>query len=235
MTMLSIVIPALNEEKCLPRLLKSIERQDFDDCEIIVADAGSEDKTREIAEQFGAEVVPGGFQSRGRNRGAERAQGDLLLFVDADKILPPGFLKKSLKEFEERELKVASFLFRYYNGRRFLDFLVGPLWNYPARLLEKVLPVTKGVILVNKELHQQLGGFDQEIKIGEDVCYVRQASRLGKFGLVKSVKFWDSARRLEQDGYFKTYLKFVLGALHILLLGPIKSDIFNYEFDHYEQ
>lgn len=84
--MLSIVIPTLNEEWYLGRLLDSIEEQDYEDYEIIVADSESEDDTVEKARSHGCRIVnvdkrgPG----HGRNKGAEKAKGDKILFLDAD-------------------------------------------------------------------------------------------------------------------------------------------------------
>ena len=72
---LSIIIPTFNEEYYLPPLLESIRCQDFSDYEVVVADAGSEDDTIEIAKNWGCKVVKGGLPAVGRNRGAEVAQG----------------------------------------------------------------------------------------------------------------------------------------------------------------
>ena len=58
---ISIIIPAYNEEEYLPKLLESIEKQDFKDYEVIIADANSSDNTREIAESYGCTVVAVGF------------------------------------------------------------------------------------------------------------------------------------------------------------------------------
>ncbi len=107
--MLSIIIPALNEEKYLPLLLKSIRRQQFFDYEIILADAGSEDKTIEIAKRYNCRIVPGGLPAKGRNEGAKKAKGDPLFFLDADTILPDGCLKSALEEFEKRSLDIGIF------------------------------------------------------------------------------------------------------------------------------
>ncbi|HRP68451.1 MAG TPA: glycosyltransferase, partial [Turneriella sp.] len=63
---ISVVIPALNEERDLPELLSSLKAQSFRNFEVIVADAGSKDKTREIAQEFGARVVDGGMPGVGR-------------------------------------------------------------------------------------------------------------------------------------------------------------------------
>lgn len=92
--MLSIIIPALNEEKFIPLLLESIKKQDFQDYEIIVADAGSKDKTVEISKNYNAAIVMGGLPAKGRNEGAKIARGDLFLFLDADVILPEYFFPR---------------------------------------------------------------------------------------------------------------------------------------------
>lgn len=233
--MLSIVIPTLNEEEYLPKLLKSIEEQDFDNYEVIVADANSKDKTRQVAERFNCKVVEGGMLPKGRNRGAEAARGDILLFLDADKLLPPGFLRKVLEVFQRRDLDMATFPVKFYDGGKFINFLVDPLWNYVGYISKGIFPFTLGAILVNKEVHERINGFNEEIiEIGEDNWYARQINREGKTSFIHSVKLLDSVRRLEQDGYVKTYLKYILAALYMFLFGPIKSDLFNYKYDHYE-
>ncbi len=100
--MISIITPTLNEEEYLPLLLESIKRQDFKDYEIIVADAGSKDKTLEIAKKFGCKIVPGGLPAKGRNAGAMVARGDLLFFLDSDVVLTKKFFEKTLAEFNKR-------------------------------------------------------------------------------------------------------------------------------------
>ena len=87
--MLSIIIPTLNEEKYLPRLLESIRRQNFSDYEIIVSDGGSSDKTEEIAKSFKATFFVDSsirHPSAQRNNGARISKGDTLLFLDADSV-----------------------------------------------------------------------------------------------------------------------------------------------------
>ena len=79
--MLSIIIPTYNEEEVLPNLLRSIKEQDYKDYEVVVADAKSTDKTREIAQKFDCRVVDGGLPGEGRNHGAEAAKGDRFLFL----------------------------------------------------------------------------------------------------------------------------------------------------------
>ena len=96
----SIIIPTYNEEEYLPKLLESIKSQDFTDYEVIVADAQSNDNTREIAKEYGCIVVEGGLPGVGRNKGAEVAKGEVLLFLDSDLELTKNYLANVIEEFE---------------------------------------------------------------------------------------------------------------------------------------
>ena len=96
--MLSIVIPAFNEEKYLTRLLDSIKKQTYKNYEIIIADADSKDNTRKMAKKYGCKVIKGGIPAVGRNNGAKVAKGDILLFMDADAIIGEKFLENGLNE-----------------------------------------------------------------------------------------------------------------------------------------
>ena len=99
---LSIIIPTLNEEKYLPLLLKSIKKQTLKPLEIILADARSKDETIKIGREFGCKIIKGGNPGFGRNNGAKIAKGEMLLFLDADVILPKRtFLEDSVNEIKE--------------------------------------------------------------------------------------------------------------------------------------
>ncbi|HME60514.1 MAG TPA: glycosyltransferase, partial [Candidatus Binatia bacterium] len=88
----SVIIPVLNEEKTIGATLgELITLQPY---EIIVVDGGSRDRSREICQQFGVELLN---SERGRarqmNNGARRATGDALLFLHADTKLPASALR----------------------------------------------------------------------------------------------------------------------------------------------
>jgi glycosyltransferase involved in cell wall biosynthesis len=227
--MLSIIIPTLNEQEYLPFLLKGIKKQNFKDYEIIVADGGSDDKTVEIARDFGCKVVRGGLPGRGRNEGAKKAEGDLFLFIDADnKILRKDFLDKLLFEFKERNLGSASFPI-YPNGIKFDKFAYW-IYNLWVKLTQRFLPHATGAILVKKEVHFAIGGFDEEIKLAEDHEYARRAGKKELFGFIDIEPVLFSSRRFEIEGRLKAYSKYVLAGIYMLFFGPIKSDIFKYRF-----
>ena len=104
---LSIIIPTYNEEEYLPKLLYSIKEQQYEDYEIIVADAGSVDGTKAIAKEYGCRIIEGGLPALGRNNGAKIAKGEYLLFLDSDVMLSSDYLESSVEEFEEKDLGIA--------------------------------------------------------------------------------------------------------------------------------
>lgn len=232
--MLSIIIPTLNEENYIPFLLESIKKQSLNDnFEVIFSDGGSEDNTVEIAEKNGCKVISkrANLPAIGKNNGANNARGDLIFFIDADVVLPENFLENALAEFKKRNLEAASFYLKSEN--KFHNFLFHLLYNLPAKITEKIFPQAMNIILVKKDIHQKIGGFDEEIRLGEELDYVRRGAEIGKFGILRSVKILASTRRYQQDGWFRTWFKYFLCQLHMIFLGPVKSDIFKYRFNHY--
>ena len=93
---ISVVIPALNEEKLLPKTLASLQALDRKPDEILVVDASSTDKTVEISKNMGAHVitVPKGTIGFSRQKGIETATGDVIAFTDADALLPHDWLNR---------------------------------------------------------------------------------------------------------------------------------------------
>lgn len=117
--MISIVIPALNEEKLLPLCLKSLKNQDYKgEYEIIVADNCSTDNTADVARQFGASVIACADRKSvfyARQAGADSAQGDIIAQADADTVYPQNWLTIIAEQFAAHPEAVAiSGRFIYY-------------------------------------------------------------------------------------------------------------------------
>ena len=112
---LSIIIPARNEEHNLPVLLNSLVTQSVKPAEIIVVDDSSTDRTAEIAREFKARVLtaqplPEGWRGKAWacHQGAQAANGEVLLFLDADTFFQPDGLRRVLAEFEALPAGVLS-------------------------------------------------------------------------------------------------------------------------------
>lgn len=231
----SVIIPTFNEEKYLPRLLRSLERQSVQPREIIVVDAFSVDKTRQIARDFGSLVIDGGVPAVARNRGAEKATQPLLLFLDADVVLPKAFLVKTLKEMTDRELDIASCYIKPISKYK-IDSWLHSLANYYLKLTNHFHPHIPGFcIFVSKNLHNKIKGFDTTLVLAEDHDYVQRAKKVGKFNYLQSYKIPVSVRRLTEEGRVKIALKYVAVELHLLFLGKVRKSIFTYKFgDHFK-
>ncbi len=210
---LSIIIPALNEEKYLPKLLNSIVQQDFKGkMEVIVVDGNSTDQTIKVAESF-KEKIPNlsvlalrkcGISYQ-KNRGVEKAKYDYLLFIDADIILPRYFLNQFLKKVHVRDrfLETTNIWLAEKDDilSQFIFAFVYPTLVFTL-LRDKVTPGF--LLLTTKKNHIQMGGFREDLKIAEDVDYGWRSIENGanyhmQFGLF----VLHSARRPQKIGRLK--------------------------------
>jgi glycosyltransferase involved in cell wall biosynthesis len=228
---LSVVIPALNEAGHLPGLLAVLESQTRPPDEIIIADAGSVDATRAIALGHGAHVVDGGMPGVGRNAGARAATGDIIVFMDADAEPTPDLLERAIAEFEARELSAATAPLRASEGETFeVDFWCAFAEAY-IRALQHIAPHAVGLfIVVRRDVHEKIGGFDETVILAEDHEYARRASKAGKFGILRSVKVKTSMRRAHHEGRLKIARVFVFSELRTLRGIPIRDIPFPYQF-----
>lgn len=232
---ISIIIPTLNEEQSIGSLLRSIQQQTETSYEIIIADAGSTDQTTDIARQFGATVVDGGMPAVGRNCGARVAQGEYLLFLDADVLLTRNFLAEMISEFEEKELDVASCSVVPISDKT-IDIILHGVANAYISLTQYFYPHAPGFcILVKKSVHDQLNGFDETLKLAEDHDYVNRAQKVGTFRILKNAKIFVSVRRLESDGRFSVSAKYALSEVYRMMKGEIRTDVFKYKFGHHQE
>jgi len=231
MSKLSIIIPALNEEENIAKLIKSIKKQDFS-CEIVVADAGSKDKTVSVSKRLGANVVKGGLPAKGRNNGAKAAKSGLLLFLDADVLLKKGFLDFCYNEIKRKGLEAAT-CYALPLSRNIIDLLnyrLGNLWIFSFK---KIKPYAHGFcIFASKKAHNKIRGFDESISFGEDSDYVNRISKIGKFDVLKRY-IYVSVRRFVKEGRLKSMLNYFCLNFYRLFFGEIRKDI-SYKFGHYD-
>jgi len=234
--LLSIIIPTLNEEKYLPGLLQSIKRQSFSDYEVIVSDGGSTDNTKQVALNNGCRFVVDlehHHPSWQRNNGATIAEGDILLFLDADTVLQTGFLKKVLQEFVSRKLTGAGFYIKF-NPDKFSYNIFSFISNSFCFLRQYFSPASIGAgIIATRKAHNLIKGFDPEILLAEDYDYCDRLSHQGKFRMINSCRLFYSSRRLQKEGWLKTGLKWGRMATFTVFNRKIKKDIIKYDFGKY--
>jgi glycosyltransferase involved in cell wall biosynthesis len=228
----SVVIPALNEERQLGHLLSDIKRQSLRPDEVIVVDAGSNDATVRIAKHSPTKVLQGEPPvARGRNLGGYSATGDLIVFLDADTRLPETFFEDFASEVERRGLDIACPRYLPHHPTPTIR-AIHAFWNMLLRVFERTLPSGAGhCIALRSKLFWESRGFDASLKF-DDIELVRRLSKGARFGYVGASVFV-SDRRYRKEGILRTFL------LHLLVapafaLGKFEwANHVTYEFgDH---
>lgn len=245
--MLSVIIPCLNEEENIGTLLQELFDQRFSSAmEILIVDGKSNDLTRKIVIDYIKRHKKKSFSIRllsskvrnvsyQRNLGAKKADYERLLFLDADVLLPPDFLKKTLDEINKRRLDLAG-CYLQPKSDKIIDKAYHGVMNLFLKASQFLFPHMPGFcIFSTKTAHKRITGFDKTIKLAEDIDYLKRAKSAGfRFRMLKSKRIICSVRRFEKEGYVFTALKYFLVPIHRLLFGEIRSDLFRYRFAHYK-
>jgi glycosyltransferase involved in cell wall biosynthesis len=231
--MISIIIPTLNEEKYLPRLLDSLGKQFFTHYEIIVADADSTDRTCELARCYGCRVVGGGNPARGRNEGAGHAKGKYLLFLDADVMVKETFLGELTQRVRQRKLDVASG-FVTPDSMKLLDRVLVTASNWYDYVVQYIRPHGSGFyIFVRKSLHERIGGFNENLFLAEDHDYLSRAARKGKFAYLTQPRVIFSMRRFDKEGRWSLVWKYFILEIYRAFKKEVRAKIVSYDFGNF--
>lgn len=184
--MISFVVPAHNEALLLPRTLEGIHaaaQSALRPYEIIVVDDASADATASVAAEAGARVVSVDRRqiAAARNAGARAAAGGILVFVDADTLVPPETFRAALAALDAG---------RAGGGARVV--FDGPLPRYVAPLLWLILALYRFTGLVpgcfifcTREAFERAGGFDETVYASEEVLFARALRRAGRTVLLR--------------------------------------------------
>jgi len=233
----SVIIPTLNEEKYLPKLLGDLARQNDGTFEVLVVDGNSDDETKKMAKSF-SKLFPFSFfenQKRNvayqRNFGASKANGDYLFFLDADSRLTANFIKKLKNEIEKK--KGLLFLPAVAPEKNnYQDKLMFNITNSLVDLSQKIgNPFSSGgSMIVQKDFFGILGGFNEKLFISEDHELIQRAFEYGvNAKLLTNIKIKVCLRRMEKEGRLKYLLKYLVAAVETFNKGKIEKKIFRYE------
>ena len=205
---LTIIIPAFNEETYLASTLDSIQAamaqlrtSSTVDINAIVVDNNSKDRTAAVAREKGATVIHEPIQgiARARNAGACHAEGDVLVFVDADVIVPHTLLE-AIHETMCDLACVGGGVDVDYRPQRLLIRLYLRAWRPPANFMEMVQGSTQ---FCRKKVFEQVGGYDGKAWIGEDVDFYWGLKKLARntqreVQFIRNPRVRPSCRRFEQ-------------------------------------
>ncbi len=224
----SVIIPTYCEEETIEGCLKSVEHQRFryGTIESIVVDSHSPDNTRVVAAKNANRVLD--LRERGvgkaRNAGARAAEGQILLFLDADTYLETNFVSEMYEAFRDpRVVCVSGILLRLERLEPIDRLFAVSHYGFTNKLAEVTahlgFPMFPSVCCgARKAVFDKVGGFREDIACAEDITFSREMGRIGKCVVSNRATAYTSVRRISKLGkgkmysmYFKNYVKlFVL-------------------------
>src|SRR3989338_2500341 len=231
---ISFIIPAYNEEsdiaKCLESIRSEIARGPYD-AETIVCNNASTDRTREVAlSHAGVRVVdePEKGPNHAREAGFKVSTGDLIANIDADSIVPEGWLKTVFAEFErDSKLVGLSGPYVYYDlspfsrGLAYAFQAVG--WGMNS--LEHFIAGGGSMFLggnsvMRREALGKIGGYDTTISFyGDDVDTALRLHTVGDVRFTLRLPMYSSGRRLKREGIIRTNVKYFFNHLWKMATG----------------
>ena len=203
MSKISIIIPTINEANNLPLLLSDLSSTQKEG-EIIIVDCGSEDKTIDIANIYGAKV----FISKERNRGfqldlgAKNSKGDWLIFLHADTRLTHDWFRKINSFLKENSTCIYYFKFKINHEKiiyRFLEILV----NLRSKYFKQ--PYGDQGLIIHRSAYFKNNGF-RKIPLMEDVDFLRRLNKKKDLKQLNSPIFI-SSRKWERTNIFLQAIK----------------------------
>lgn len=224
--MISVIIPVFNEEAALPGTLRALFSQPGD-YEVIVVDGGSTDRTREVVQEFALSAKHSALRPlhlltapTGRafqmNAGAKQAQGEWLLFLHADTILPERALPR-LNQLETDFTVQAGGFMHQFSGDDWRLTLISFLNNY--RCARSRIIYGDQALFVRCGLFKQLAGFPNQ-PILEDVAFCEKLIQVTNPLLLSHSVVTDS-RKFVKMGVWRSFLRVLLIILHVEFHLPI--------------
>ena len=177
--MISIIIPACNEENYIKDSLDSISMQDYKDYEIIVVCNGCTDKTEAIAKKYTKKVfnLKEGNVLKAKNFGAEKSKGDIIIFLDADTKFDK---ENALINIIKSNIKLGSC--KFIPDKKELRFKIFAVLK---NLFTYVVGGANGILICTKEIFNIAKGFDIDVFPRENYFFLKKAKKYSKFILLK--------------------------------------------------
>jgi rSAM/selenodomain-associated transferase 2 len=212
--MISIIIPVVNEENHLKKLLPLLVNSEVK--EVIVVDGGSTDNSKQIAEKLGAKVISS-QKSRAKqmNAGAKAATEDILYFVHADSI-PPSSFHEDIKSHQDKNIPFGCFRSLFDTKNRFLR-----INSYFSRYKGMMFRGGGQTLWITKNFFQELDGYDESLKLMEEYDFIKRASQKADYKVIQK-DVLVSTRTYDENGNFKT--QFIYGLIMFGFFRGIDQD-----------
>ena len=240
-TDLAIVIPTLNEEKFIGKLLDSILNQTVYPKEIVIVDAYSKDKTIQEVKKRQSKLplkyfqIPKNTISKQRNFGVSKTKAKHILFLDADmQLRDKDSLEKYMSGVEAKKPDIAAaYNYPLMSNRKDRVFFFA--MNSFFKIIKPFWPMANGMnIYVKRDFFEKVGKFNEALRVGEDHELVQRSTKLGgKFIYLENVRLYTSTRRYAKEGRRNYTLKMIYSFFYVLIFG-YKENPIEYEFGKHE-
>lgn len=232
---ISVIIPTLNEENYIGDLLHDLSQQSRKPNEIIVVDGHSRDKTADVVRQFPFTALVRNYPSAlgpDRNFGAEQATGEILIFLEADVRLRQDFLEKTVRQFVDRKLDIASpFLWPHRSTKLIRCFYI--FYNGAMLFLQRIHPTgSTTCLVVQRKKFLRSGGF-ANIKF-DDLDLILRMAKLSRYGILHTVALV-SDRRFRAQGTWQLVRIFLAAFIYSVLRQQERINAIPYRYGHYEK
>lgn len=226
--MISVIIPTLNEEENLGVCFKSLMEQTIDNFEVIIVDGGSKDRTLDLAEAYGFNILEVEKKrdhdvGAAKNEGAKYAKGDILFFPDADMILEPNCLEVLNKGYKYPDIIGIACKVLPSQGS-VLENRMYQVNNILAEVANRI-----GILEISyfschsylKTYFEKVGGFREDLNACEDLDLSLRLRNLGKYLVTHKTTLWTSPRRLREWTYLGYVFKYIKYLSQYYLTGRV--------------
>lgn len=206
----SVIIPTLNEEKSLPKLLTDLSKQSFSDFEVVIVDSQSTDKTltkaRSFSKKLNIQTITSNKQNVGRQRnlGVLATKSQWIIFMDADNRLPLYFLLGIKYRLEQNPSVNLFSCWMNHQAYSAQDRPLIQLSNFGMELYSKIKPIAPGALIgVRRTIARQFR-FNENLAMSEDHQYVLDITKAGyDLKYFRDPRYTFSLRRFKKDGTLK--------------------------------
>lgn len=235
---LSVIIPTLNEERVIEKLLKNMKTIKSIDYELIVSDGGSTDKTVKIAKKYADKVIENNTGKRqniaiGRNLGAKKAKGKYFVFIDADVFVPePDNSFNMLISYLEKDKDLLAICpkIRVFPNETLSDRIVFGIGSAIFYFCNNILHYGAAggeFQLIKSSAFRKLGGYNEKLVVCEDQDMFKRLSKKGKTYFETSLCVTHTGRRAKNLGWSKLLRDWVVNYLAYQLFNRS----LNYEWE----
>lgn len=163
--------------------------------------------------------------SKARNLGAQHAKGELLLFLDADTVLDPGFIVDMYDKLTDPKVVCISGTVGGLERQSIFEYLF-KLLHYKLMNTVSALTARMGFpffptvcCACKKTAFDEIGGFDEGLAVAEDLVFSLRMGRVGKCLVAKGAKAYTSVRRVRKNGFLRNYWMYFKNYFRVFILN----------------